>query len=64
MGDWRAVTEWGDGAMVVCSGCGATGETTLGWTVDVGERAERCLCPRCGRDNLRSIESRLDPEWW
>jgi hypothetical protein len=21
-------------------------------------------CERCSRDNLRSIESKLDPDWW
>jgi predicted RNA-binding Zn-ribbon protein involved in translation (DUF1610 family) len=46
--------------MVSCSSCGATAETLLGWTTDVTERGTHHLCDRCSRENIRSIEGRLD----
>lgn len=50
--------------MISCSSCGATAETPLGWTTDVTDRGTQHLCAQCSRDNLRSIEGRLDPAWW
>jgi hypothetical protein len=36
-----------------------------GWTRQVGDRGRaEWLCARCTRDNLRSIEGRLDEAWW
>jgi hypothetical protein len=52
---------WG---MVSCSSCGATAEAPLGWMTEVTERGPRYLCDRCSRDNIRSIEGRLDPVYW
>jgi hypothetical protein len=30
----------------------------------VTERGAQHLCERCSRDNIRSIEGRLDPAYW
>lgn len=46
--------------MVTCSSCGTTAETPLGWMTDLSRRGKRHLCERCSRDNLWSIEGRLD----
>lgn len=45
-----------------CRRCGATGEGDLpaGWSLD----GEHFLCERCTRENVRSIEARLDEDWW
>jgi hypothetical protein len=52
---------------VTCSLCGR-GETepaASGWTRQIGDRGRvEWLCARCTRDNLRSIEGRLDSDWW
>jgi hypothetical protein len=50
--------------MVICSSCGATAESPLGWITDVTERGVQHLCDRCSRENLRAIEGRLDPAYW
>ena len=50
--------------MVSCSSCGATAEAPLGWTTDKTERGVVHLCDRCSRENIRSIEGRLDPVYW
>ena len=50
--------------MVTCSACGATAESPLGWTTDVTDRGPQYLSERCSRENLRSIEGRLDPAHW
>jgi DNA-directed RNA polymerase subunit RPC12/RpoP len=50
--------------MVTCSSCGATAESPLGWTTDVTDRGPQYLCDRCSRENLRSIEGRLDTIYW
>lgn len=50
--------------MVTCNSCGTTAESPLGWTTDVTDRGARHLCDRCSRENLRSIEGRLDPAYW
>lgn len=51
-----------------CTWCGAvaTEGTPLGWTLQTSERGRGLehLCDACSRTNLRSIEARLDPEWW
>jgi hypothetical protein len=45
-----------------CRRCGASaeGELPRGWSLD----GEHFLCERCTRENVRSIEARLDEEWW
>ena len=50
--------------MVTCNACGTTAESALGWTTDVTDRGTHHLCERCSRDNIRSIEGRLDPTYW
>jgi hypothetical protein len=62
--------------MVVCDFCGATpigddGEVTLTgdevpliWVVSVEAGVTRTYCASCSREHLRSIEAKLDSEWW
>lgn len=48
-----------------CGVCGTqVDETPLTWTLQVSERGQTWLCEGCSRDNLRSIEGRLDEAWW
>lgn len=50
---------------VTCAVCGTTAdELPLTWSLQVGDRGAQHLCDRCARDNLRSIEGRLDEAWW
>lgn len=52
---------------VTCSFCGAQAEgdtAPLTW-VSAAERGQpKLFCERCAREHLRSIESKLDSEWW
>lgn len=51
--------------MESCSGCGRTeDEPPLTWTRQVTERGQQWLCETCTRQNLRSIEGKLDEAWW
>jgi hypothetical protein len=55
--------------MVVCDMCGepAPGEPgtmPLTWVTSVENGKRRVYCERCSRENLRSIEAKLDSEWW
>ncbi len=51
--------------MVTCSVCGTTeDEPPVTWTNQVSERGRQWLCESCTRQNLRSIEGRLDEAWW
>ncbi|WP_435808918.1 hypothetical protein [Streptomyces massasporeus] len=36
----------------------------LTWTFSVEDGARRHYCETCSRENLRSIEGRLDSDWW
>lgn len=61
----------GDGAggtgPVGCAWCGAvaTDGVPLDWVRQTDERGRlEYLCARCARENLRSIEARLDTAWW
>ena len=64
----------GDGAVdatraspVSCSWCGrgADAESTpLGWSTQASEQGTQTLCEPCTRVNVRSIEAKLDSEWW
>jgi hypothetical protein len=49
----------------VCPLCGASAESLpLGWSTSV-ERGRRVVhCESCSRENVRAMESKLDPEWW
>ena len=52
---------------VTCAWCGRTapGEgVPVDWVGDVAEGRQRYYCPVCAREHLRSIEARLDQEWW
>lgn len=48
-----------------CSRCG-TGVEQLPptWSLEVTERGAQWICERCTRENLRSIEGKLDQAWW
>ncbi|MCW2777898.1 MAG: hypothetical protein JWN17_1623 [Frankiales bacterium] len=53
------------GAGVACAVCGAQeASAPATWTLQVGERGQTWLCAACTRDNLRSIEGKLDEVWW
>ena len=53
------------GDQVTCSVCGTTAEgPPLTWSMQVSERGQTWLCEACARDNLRSIEGKLDEAWW
>lgn len=55
--------EAGEGA--VCGGCGATvAVKPVTWSLQISARGQQWLCDRCTRDNLRSIEGKLDEAWW
>jgi hypothetical protein len=51
-----------------CSSCGtgapADGTWRLTWTSGVERGRTVWVCDRCSRQNLRSIEAKLDSEWW
>ena len=50
---------------VSCAVCGTTvDELPATWSMQVGERGQTWLCERCARDNIRSIEGKLDEAWW
>ena len=49
-----------------CGVCGTQveGEVPMTWSSQTSARGLTWLCERCTRDNLRSIEGRLDEAWW
>lgn len=49
-----------------CAWCGRTEPDgpPLGWSVQASERGVQTLCEACTRVNVRSIEAKLDSEWW
>ncbi|GHD10134.1 hypothetical protein GCM10010313_31690 [Streptomyces violarus] len=50
---------------LVCARCGTSAEAPqLTWTCAVERGARRDFCETCSRENLRSIEGRLDSDWW
>ncbi|WP_111766240.1 hypothetical protein [Nakamurella deserti] len=53
-------------APVTCSQCGTTaGTPPLTWLLEVDARRGKVwVCDRCARTHLRSIEAKLDQEWW
>lgn len=57
------------GEPVTCGVCGITAETLpVAWSsqVSVGGsvRDRTWLCEHCTRENIRSIEGKLDEVWW
>ena len=53
-------------APVFCSWCGATAPdgVPMTWSMQTSERGVQTLCESCTRTNVRSIEAKLDSEWW
>lgn len=60
-------------APVICTGCGRVPradepvtESGFAWTWSVNRDDDRVsvLCDACAREHARSIEAKLDPEWW
>ncbi|RIQ26068.1 hypothetical protein DY240_10930 [Jiangella rhizosphaerae] len=50
---------------VACALCGTTtDDVPLTWVSSVERGRTVYYCDRCARDNLRSIEARLDSSWW
>jgi hypothetical protein len=53
--------------MTTCAFCGATTDADpppLTWTSAVERDRLRWFCETCSREHLRSMESKLDSEWW
>ncbi len=54
-------------SMVVCAVCGkavSAQDVPLTWTTQASACGQQWLCETCTRENLRSIEGRLDGAWW
>lgn len=52
-------------APVVCIRCQRIEVSPpLTWTVNVEHGRVTYVCAECSRDDIRGIESKLDPEWW
>lgn len=53
---------------VVCESCGAMAPSEvaaiLTWSKGLEGGRSTWACERCSRENVRSIESKLDPVWW
>lgn len=50
-----------------CAFCGTVDPgdpPPLTWVSSTERGTTRWYCARCARENLRSIESKLDSEWW
>jgi hypothetical protein len=50
-----------------CSLCGRAAETEeapLTWMTSVENGRKLLYCDRCARENVRSIEGKLDSAWW
>ena len=52
-----------------CARCGTLGSAPpgglpAGWSLASSERGVDGLCEACTRENVRSIEAKLDEEWW
>jgi len=43
---------------------GTPDEVPFTWVTSIENGRRRVYCERCSRDHLRSIESKLDAEWW
>jgi len=52
----------------VCGTCGRIPEDETGgrlsWVLGVENGRKVWTCDRCSRENLRSIEGKLDSAWW
>jgi hypothetical protein len=58
----------GESAGMVCGTCGRTpedeGSARLTWALGVEAGRQVWTCERCSRLHLRSIEGKLDSQWW
>ena len=54
------------GVVLTCEMCGRRAEEadTLTWTTSVEHGRRRWFCAECSREHLRSIEGKLDSEFW
>jgi hypothetical protein len=51
--------------IVTCAWCGTTvDEAPLTWSTSFERGRIVHYCDRCSRDHLRSLEAKLDPEYW
>ncbi len=56
--------------LLVCASCGVApapadqAAARLSWSKSVDHGRTTWTCERCSRDNIRSIESKLDSTWW
>jgi len=55
--------------MVVCDMCGVRPSddpeaTPITWVTSLENGVPKVYCPDCARENIRSIEAKLDSEWW
>ena len=57
-----------DTKRLVCGVCGRVSdddpEARLTWVLGVENGRQIWTCDRCSRENLRSIEGKLDSAWW
>ena len=55
-------------ARPVCSTCGRVpdddSDARLTWVLGIENGQRVWTCDRCSRENLRSIEGKLDSPWW
>ncbi len=53
-------------SFVTCGYCGMveTGGAPPTWSMQTSERGVQLICADCTRANLRSIEGKLDTDWW
>ncbi len=54
-------------APMVCRSCGrvsSRAEALLSWSRGTERGRTTWTCEACSRENVRSIESKLDPAWW
>jgi len=49
-----------------CQVCGRPGVDAdrLSWVMDRRDGRVSWTCPDCATENIRSLEAKLDPEWW
>jgi hypothetical protein len=52
---------------LACAACGAASPSPTPpatWSAAVTRGRRTWTCERCARDHIRSIEGKLDQEWW
>jgi len=58
----------GPATPATCARCGATapggGEPPFTWSTALEDGRRTHTCESCARAALRSIEAKLDPQWW